>query len=119
MKSANVTFSRVAGVVEMTLEIDGQRIASSTSQESIALELQIHEVGHLSIEGKFSTDLPTSAETLAQASEVAFSELMPALRLVAACSTTGLASHSLLPKKARKRAVVDAKPAKTGKHANH
>jgi hypothetical protein len=105
MKSANVTFSRADGAVEMTLEIDGKHIAKSTSQESIALELQIHEVGHLNIEDKFSTDLPTSADTLALASAVAFSELMAALKLVAACSSTGLASDSLMPKTARRRPV--------------
>ncbi|MYN24867.1 hypothetical protein [Duganella levis] len=108
MKTAHVTFSRDTGAVEMTLQINGRQVARSSSQESIALELQIHEVGVLDIEGKFSTELPTSAESLVLASKIGFSELMPALKLVAACSTTGLASTSLRSKQSRKQARTGA-----------
>ncbi|MYN24831.1 hypothetical protein [Duganella levis] len=108
MKTAHVTFSRDTGVVEITLEINGRQVAKCSSQESIALELQIHEVGVLDIEGKFSTELPTSAERLVLASQIAFSELMPALKLVAACSATGLASTSLRSKQSRKYKVTGA-----------
>lgn len=89
MGSANVSFTRVQGLVEMLLEIDGVTVARTSSTESIVLELQIREVRELQIEGKFSSILPTSEKTLAAAAEIPFTEVMPALRLLAACSFMG------------------------------
>lgn len=87
MTSANVTFSRPAGAVEMMLTIDSRFVALSPSQESIARELLIHGVTELTIESKFSTGLPTSAETIRLAASVPFTELMAALKLIAACAS--------------------------------
>ena len=87
MHHAEVEFSRHASVVAMTLIVDGHVVAESASQESIARELQIRGVRHLTIDGKFSTELPTVEKTLSIAGEVAFSELMAALKLIAACAS--------------------------------
>lgn len=89
MSSANVSFTRVQGHLEMVLEIDGTTVAHTSSAESMVLELQIRGVREVQIEGKFSTILPTSEKTLVAASEVQFTEAMPALRLLAACSFMG------------------------------
>lgn len=89
MHHAEVEFARHAGVVAMTLKVDGKVVAESTSQESIARELQIRGVRHLTIDGKFSTELPTVEKTLSIAAEVEFSELMATLKLIAACASFG------------------------------
>jgi len=89
MPTAEVTFTRHPEAVTMTLRIDGQRIAESPSQESIAREMQMRQVRTLSIENIFATSLPTSAATLEQAGHVAFSEPMAALKLIAACAAFG------------------------------
>lgn len=89
MDSAEVRFSRIDDAVEMTLLVNGIAVANSSSQESIARELQIRAIRFLTIEELFSTELPTSEKTLSLAAEVKFSEPMTALKLLAACSSMG------------------------------
>lgn len=86
---ANVSFSRVAGTVEMVLRIGDTTVTRSPSQESIARELQIHGVTKLTLENKFTIELPTSPKTLVAAGSIPFTELMTALKLLAACAYTG------------------------------
>src|SRR5471032_1461991 len=114
MPTAEVTFTRHPEAVTMTLRIDGQRIAESPSQESIAREMQMRQVRTLSIENIFATSLPTSAATLEQAGHVAFSEPMAALKLIAACAAFGDVALFRHPERRRKpRAVVPANQAPT------
>jgi len=89
MPTAEVTFARQPEAVMITLRIDGQVIAESPSQESIARELQLRHVRLLSIESVFETHLPTSERTLKQAARADFSEPMAALKLIAACAAFG------------------------------
>lgn len=86
----------------MVLEINGAAVARTSSAESMVLELQIREVRELQIEGKFSTFLPTSEKTLVAATEIPFSEMMPALRLLAACSFMGEVPTFSLPERRKK-----------------
>jgi len=102
MQTAEVAFSRQHDVVTMTLSIDGSVIVASASQETIARELQIRAVRLLSLDGRFTTELPTTEKTLAEASKVAFSEAMPALKLIAACSAVGETVGFLFPERRRK-----------------
>lgn len=102
MQIAEVAFSRQHDVVTMTLSIDGSVIAASASQETIARELQIRAVRFLSLDGQFTTELPTTEKTLAEASNVAFAEPMPALKLIAACSAVGETVGFLFPERRRK-----------------
>lgn len=107
MHSARVTFSRARGMVEMILSIDGSAIVKSSSQESIARELQIRGARYLTIEEAFTTELPTSVRTLDTAADVNFTEKMAALRLIAACSSTGEAATVSFPeRRARPRVEV-------------
>lgn len=107
MSNAELVFTRKQGVVEMTLSVQGKVVASSASEESIVRELQIHGIRFLSVDGVFSTDLPTSSRTLKAASEVDFKELMPALKLIAACSAMGeVAAFPFPERRARPRAVM-------------
>lgn len=87
MPTAEVTFSRNEGGVEMALRLDGQLALSSASYETIVLELQLRCVRYLTIDGLFSTDLPTSVRTLKQADAIDFPEPLPAMRLLAACAS--------------------------------
>ena len=89
MQTADVAFSRRQGVAHMTLSAGGSVIAESSSQESIARELQIRGLRLLTIDGLFTTELPTREKTLAQAMEIEFAEKMPALKLIAACAAWG------------------------------
>ena len=89
MDSAQITFSRSNEVIEIRLLIGGVEVASSASQESIARELQIRGIRFLHIEERFSTELPTSEKTLALAADTHFSEPITALKLIAACASTG------------------------------
>jgi serine kinase of HPr protein (carbohydrate metabolism regulator) len=89
MQTAEVGFSRRDGVVRMTLSVGGDVLADSASPESIARELQIRGLRTLTIDGLFTTELPTREKTLALAMEVAFPEQMPALKLIAACAAWG------------------------------
>ncbi|MQA40962.1 hypothetical protein [Rugamonas aquatica] len=102
MQTAEVAFSRQHDVVTMTLSIDGSVIVASASQETIARELQIRAVRFLSLDGLFTTELPTTEKTLAEASNVAFAELMPTLKLIAACSAVGETVGFLFPERRRK-----------------
>src|SRR5471030_3046418 len=86
MPTAEVTFTRRPEAITITLRIAGQLVAESPSQESIARELQLRQVRTLSIENRYTTQLPTSARTLEQAGQVDFSEPMAALKLIAAAS---------------------------------
>jgi hypothetical protein len=89
MHTAEVTFTRRPEAVSITLRIAGQVVAESSSQESIARELQLRQLRFLSIEDIFTTDLPTSERTLKQAAKVGFSEPMAAMKLIAACAAFG------------------------------
>jgi hypothetical protein len=89
MSKAEVLFARRLDVVEMTLRIDGADVAVSTSQEHIARELQMRRIRHLAIDGLFETDLPTSDRTVKVAAELAFTEPLAALKLIAACAAMG------------------------------
>ena len=89
MPTAEVTFTRRPEAITITLRIAGQLVAESPSQESIARELQLRQVRTLSIENRYTTQLPTSARTLEQAGQVDFSEPMAALKLIAACAAFG------------------------------
>lgn len=110
MPSAKISFLRMDGIVEMKLSIAGIAIAQSASQESIARELQIHEVNEMTIEGLFSTELPTSPGTLKRASTIGFSEPMAALKLIAACSSMGeVAPFSYPERRARPRIDMSMK----------
>lgn len=87
--SADVSFFRAGDKVEIVLGVDGQELARRASPESIANECQIRGIRFLTIDGLFFAPLPTSEETLALAADVAFSEPMAALKLLAACSAMG------------------------------
>jgi hypothetical protein len=89
MQTAEVVFSRRDGVLHMTLSAGGNVVAESSSQESIARELQIRGLRLLTIDGLFTTELPTREKTLAQAMDVGFAEKMAALKLIAACAAWG------------------------------
>ncbi|WP_332852081.1 hypothetical protein [Duganella sp. S19_KUP01_CR8] len=102
MQTAEVVFSRRLGVLSMALSVGGSVIAESASQETIARELQIRSVRFLTIDGMFTTELPTTEKTLAQASAVAFAEPMQALKLVAACSAVGETVGFLFPERRRR-----------------
>lgn len=102
MQTAEVAFSRQHDVVTMTLSIGGSVIVASASQETIARELQIRSVRFVALDGLFSTELPTTEKTLAEASKVAFAEPMPALKLIAACSAVGETVGFLFPERRRK-----------------
>lgn len=102
MNEARVSFSRVVDNVEMILEIGGEVITRSASQESVARELQIHNARRLSIEGMFSTELPTSPKTLDAAASIPFSELMTALKLLAACASMDEPSTMPFPERRAK-----------------
>jgi hypothetical protein len=107
MHAANVTFSCIQGMVEMTLSIDGEVIAKSSSHESIVRELQIHGARYLTIEDTFSSELPTSVGTLKLAADVDFNEKLSALRLIAACSSMGeVASFPYPERRARPKAEM-------------
>jgi len=108
MPSADVKFDRNEDEVAMTLQIDGKALLVSRSYESIVRELQLGGARRLTIDGLFSTELPTSERTLAEADPIAFAEPMPALRLIAACSALGEAAT--LPsseRRARPRAMLN------------
>lgn len=113
MQTAAVAFSRQHNVVTMTLSIDGRVIVASASQETIARELQIRTVRFLSLDGLFTTELPTTEKTLAEASNVAFSEAMPALKLIAACSAVGETVGFLFPERRRKPREPQAEDTQT------
>ncbi len=102
MQTAEVVFSRQPGGVSMALSVGGSVIAESASQETIARELQIRSVRFLTIDGVFTTELPTTEKTLAQASAVAFAEPMAALKLIAACSAVGETVGFLFPERRRR-----------------
>lgn len=102
---ASVTFARTDGIIEMILRIDGEEVFRSASQESIARELQIYGAKQLTIEDKFSTELPTSSKTLSEAASVPFSELMAALKLLAACASSGEPSAMPFPERRAKPRV--------------
>jgi serine kinase of HPr protein (carbohydrate metabolism regulator) len=89
MQTAEVVFSRRDGVVHMTLSAGGSVVADSPSQESIARELQIRGLRLLTIDGLFTTELPTREKTLTQAMDVGFAEKMATLKLIAACAAWG------------------------------
>lgn len=89
MHCAEVEFTRSAGIVVMTLMVNRNAVLVSSSHESIVRELQLREVRHLTIDGKFSTELPTIGVSVSIAAEVEFSEPWAALRLVAACTSFG------------------------------
>jgi len=114
MPTAEVTFTRRPEAITITLRIAGQLVAESPSQESIARELQLRQVRTLSIENRYTTQLPTSARTLEQAGQVDFSEPMAALKLIAACAAFGDVALFRHPERRRKpRAVVLANQAPT------
>lgn len=102
MQTAEVAFSRQHDVVTMTLSIGGNVVVASASQETIARELQIRAVRFLALDGLFTTELPTTEKTLAEASGVAFAEPMQALKLIAACSAVGETVGFLFPERRRK-----------------
>ncbi|GJI99983.1 hypothetical protein RugamoR64_05220 [Duganella rhizosphaerae] len=102
MQTAEVVFSRRQGVLSMALSVGGSVIAESASQETIARELQIRSVRFLTIDGVFTTELPTTEKTLTQASAVAFAEQMAALKLIAACSAVGETVGFLFPERRRR-----------------
>ena len=116
MQTAEVALSRQAGVVIMTLSVNGGVIAASASQESIAREMQIRSLRWLSIDGLFTTELPTTEKTLAQASEVAFAEPMAAFKLIAACSAVGETVGFLFPERRRRprEPLADTDPPSLG-----
>jgi hypothetical protein len=89
MNSAEVTFSRVGETIEMVLWVGGLEVASSVKQEDIVIELQIRAIHFLSIEARFSTELPTSEKTLTLASSAYFSQPLAAMKLIDACSSMG------------------------------
>jgi hypothetical protein len=107
MYSAQVVFSRSGDAVEMTLSAQGSVVAHSASQESIARELQIRGTRLLTIDGIFTTEIPTSARTLAQAASHDFPEPMAAMKLIAACSSMGEVAVFPYPeRRARPRAEL-------------
>ena len=104
MPTVEVLFSRNEGVVEMTLRMNGQDVAASVSQEHIARELQMRRIRHISIDGLFETDLPTSDRTVKAAAEVNFTEPMAALKLIAACASMGeVAAYPFPERRAKPR----------------
>ena len=68
--------------------IGGALVLESSSQESIARELTTRAVRLLSLEKIFTTELPTSARALEIADDIAFSESLSALKLIAACTAS-------------------------------
>ncbi len=89
MCTAEVMFSRSQDGIEMALSAGGLLVAQSSSQESIARELQIRGVRCLVIDGVFKTEIPTSQHTLALAAGYEFNEPLAVMKLIAACSSMG------------------------------
>ena len=110
MYSAEVAFARERGVVTMTLSAGGSVVATSSSQETIARELQIRGVRWLAIDGLFTTELPTTEKTLAAAASVPFDEPMAAFKLIAACSAVGETVGFLFPERRRRPREPVAEP---------
>ncbi len=107
MYSAEVVFSRGQDAVEMALSMDGVVVAQSASQESIARELQIRGARWLTIDGIFTTEIPTSEQTLAVAAVHNFNAPLAVMKLIAACASMGeVAAFPYPERRARPRAEL-------------
>ncbi|MFA9219391.1 MAG: hypothetical protein ACEQSK_20115 [Sphingomonadaceae bacterium] len=107
MYSAKVVFARSDDGINMILSAGGRVITRSASPESIVRELQIRGTRQLLIDGMFATEIPTTPRTLTQAAEVAFSEPLAVLKLIAACTSMGeVAAFPYPERRARPRAEL-------------
>lgn len=115
MQTAEIAFSQPHGDFSMspsmTLSIGGEFVLESSSQETIARELQIRAVRYVTFDGVFTAELPTTQKTLAQASELTFAEPMATLKLIAACAAVGETVGFLFPERRRRPRDVQAESA--------
>lgn len=100
MTAAEVTFIRESDSIKLVLAMNGETLITTPIHESVVRELHLRKVRELTIDGRFSTTLPTTRQTLDLAAQVMFDEPMAVLRFIAACAAL---DHSTPQPERRKR----------------